>query len=50
MATAPALKCDFVPGFPSWSLEILEIGIPTTLEAHNIVCRPPIEVRFKAKL
>ncbi len=25
-------------------------GTPTTLRAHNFVCRPPIEMRSKAKL
>jgi hypothetical protein len=32
------------------SPEIPKIGTPMTLEAHNFVCRPPIEVRSKAKL
>ncbi len=32
------------------SFEILKIGTPKTLEAHNFVCRPPIEVRCEAKL
>ncbi len=32
------------------SLEILEIGTPATLEAHNVLCKPSIEVRSKAKL
>jgi hypothetical protein len=31
------------------SLEILEMGIPSTLEAHNFLCRHEIEVRFEAK-
>jgi hypothetical protein len=31
-------------------LEILEIGSLATLEAHNSLCRPPVEVRSKAKL
>jgi hypothetical protein len=26
-----------------------ETGIPATLETHNFVCRPSIEVRSKAK-
>ncbi len=30
--------------------EILEIRTPTTLEAHNLLCKPSIEVRFKTKL
>jgi hypothetical protein len=45
-----ALKCHFVLGLPSWSPEIFEIGTSTTLEAHNFVCRPSIEVTFEAKL
>jgi hypothetical protein len=32
-----------------YNREILEIGIPATLEAHNFLCRPSIEVRFEAK-
>jgi hypothetical protein len=32
------------------SPEILEIGTPATLEAHNFLCKAPIEVSFKAKL
>jgi hypothetical protein len=32
------------------NLEILEIGIPVTLEAYNFFCKPLIEVRAKAKL
>jgi hypothetical protein len=43
-------KFDFVLRLASWNPEILEIGTPTTLEAHNFVCKPPIEVRFKGKL
>jgi len=31
-----------VPKFP-------KIGIPMTLETHNFVCKPPIEVSSKAK-
>jgi hypothetical protein len=30
--------------------EILEIGTLTTLETHNILCKTPIEVKYKAKL
>jgi hypothetical protein len=32
------------------SFEIFEIGTFVTLEAHNFLCKPPIEVRSKAKL
>jgi hypothetical protein len=32
------------------SPKIFEIGTPTTLEGHNFLCRPWIEVRFQAKL
>jgi hypothetical protein len=31
------------------NLEIFEIA-PVTLEAHNFLCRPPIEVRFEANI
>jgi hypothetical protein len=41
-------KCHFVLGFPTF--EIPEIGTPTTLEAHNFLCRLSIGVRSKAKL
>jgi len=30
--------------------QVFEIGIPTTLEAHNFLCRPLIEMRSQAKL
>ncbi len=50
LATGSTPKCHFVSKFPSGGLEILEIGILATLESHNFVCRPPIEVRFKVKL
>ncbi len=32
------------------SFEILKIGTLATLEAHNLLFRPSIEVKFKAKL
>jgi hypothetical protein len=32
------------------SLEILEIGTPATLEAHNFLFKNLIEVKFKEKL
>jgi len=50
LATGLAPKWHFVSGFPSGSLEIFEIEILATLKAHNFVCRPSIEVRFKEKL
>jgi hypothetical protein len=40
---------SFCPGIPKLG-EIPEIGTPVTLEAHNFLCRPLIEVRSKAKL
>jgi len=45
-----ASKCHFVPIFSSGDPEILTIGTPATLRAHNSMCRPPIEMRSKAKL
>ncbi len=50
LATGPAPKCCFVPGLPSESPEILKVGTLATLEAHNFVCRPLIEMKFKSKL
>ncbi len=40
----------FVPGLPSGSPEIPSTGTPTTLRAHNFLCRPSIAMRSKAKL
>jgi hypothetical protein len=46
----PARKCHFVLGLPNGSPEILEIGTPATLEAHNFVFRPLTEVTFESQL
>jgi len=46
----PTPKCHFVRGLPSGSLEILTIGTSATLGAHNFTCRPPIDMKFEAKL
>jgi len=46
----PAPKCHFILGLSSWSPKIPKIGTFTTLKAHNVFCRPPIDMRFKAKL
>jgi hypothetical protein len=43
----PAPKCHFVARLPSGNPEILKIGTLTTLEAHNFMCKTPIEVRSK---
>jgi hypothetical protein len=45
-----ASKWHFVPWLPSGSPEILKVGIPATLGAHNFVSKIPIEMRFEAKL
>jgi hypothetical protein len=50
LAMGLASKCHFVLGLPSGSLEIHKVGTLATLGAHNFVCRPPIEMRSKAKL
>ncbi len=34
----------------TWSPEIPKIETLVTLGPHNFVCRPPIEMRFEAKL
>ncbi len=43
-------KWHFVLGLPNGSLEITKVGIFVTLGPHNFTCRPPIEMRFEAKL
>jgi len=48
MGVAP--KCHFVSRLLAGSFEILKIETFVTLKAHNFLCRPLIEVRFKAKL
>ncbi len=50
LAIGAAPKHHFVPGFPSWSLEIIEIKTIVALEAHNFMYIPLIEVRSKTKL
>jgi hypothetical protein len=40
------MGCTQMSFFP----EILEIGTPTILEAHNFLCKPLIGVRSKTKL
>jgi hypothetical protein len=44
------LKCHFSSNSQVENQEIPKIGTPDILEAHNFLCRPPIEVRFKTKL
>ncbi len=44
------LKHKLWPKNKSGSLKILEIGIPKTLEADNILWKHLIEVRSKTKL
>jgi hypothetical protein len=43
-------QMSFCLGTPKWESQILTTWTPTTLEVHNFTCRPPIEMRFKAKL
>jgi hypothetical protein len=50
LAMGPTPKCHFVPGLPSGSPEIPKIGTLATLDAHNFVWKPSIEVRSKTKL
>ncbi len=40
----------FVPRLPNWSPEIPKIRTPVTLETHNFVCKPLIEMMYKKKL
>ncbi len=46
----PAPKCHFVSGLPNGNPEIRKVKTPTTLGAHNFMCKPPIEMKSKAKL
>jgi len=50
LSTRPTFKWHFVPGLPNGSPEIAKVGSFATLGLHNFVCRPSIEMRFKAKL
>jgi hypothetical protein len=43
-------QMSFCLGTPKWEFEIPKIGTPMTLEDHNFVCRPPVEMRYQAKL
>jgi hypothetical protein len=44
------IKMAFCPVLSNGSPKIPKVGTPMTLEAHNFVCIPPIEIRFKEKL
>jgi hypothetical protein len=50
LAMGLAPKCHFVPGLQNESPEISIIGTIATLETHNFVGKPLIEVRSKTKL
>jgi hypothetical protein len=49
LATGPTPKCHFVLELPNGSPKI-PTRTPATLGAHNFACKPPIDVRSKAKL
>jgi hypothetical protein len=57
-ATTFPLIVYFVPGhktgiqmaFCPRTPEIPKLGTPMTLGVHNFLCKPPIEMRFEAKL
>jgi len=45
------IQMHFVSGFQNESPEILKVKTPTTLGPHNLfMCKPPIEMKFEAKL
>jgi hypothetical protein len=46
----PTPKCHFVRDSQVGSLKIPKIGTPATLEPHNFLCEPSIEVKSKEKL
>jgi hypothetical protein len=45
-----APKCHFFQDSQLESLKIPKIGTPSTLEGHNFLFRPLIEVRYKVML
>ncbi len=50
LRTRVASEWLFVLGFPNGSPKITKVGSPTTLWDYNVLCRPPIRMRFKLKL
>jgi hypothetical protein len=48
------IQMTFCFGTPKWESQIPKVGTPVTLVStlgpHNFVCRPPIEMKLKAKL
>jgi hypothetical protein len=48
--TGPTSKWLFVPGLPSGSPEIAQVGTLATLEPHNLTIKPQIEMWSKTKL
>ncbi len=44
----PTSKWHFVSGLPSGSPKIPKLGTPTTLRAHNFLCKPLIDMKCKA--
>jgi hypothetical protein len=46
----PLHKAHIQMTFCSKNPEIPKVGTPAILEPHNFVCRPPLKVRFEAKL
>jgi hypothetical protein len=47
LSMRPTSKWHFVLGLLNRNPEIPRVGTPMTLGAHNFVCRPWIEMRFK---
>jgi hypothetical protein len=43
------IHMSFCPGIPNL-LEIFKIRTFDIFEGHNLLCKPPIEVKFEAKL
>jgi hypothetical protein len=46
----PTPKCHFLPKLPSGNFKIPKNGTLATLESHNFVWKPLIEMSFQAKL
>ncbi len=44
------IQMTFCPGLTNGNFEILKVGTPAILGLRNFVCKPLIEMMFKAKL
>ncbi len=50
LSAAPTSEWFFVPGLAKRSFEITKVWTPTILQDYNVLLKPPIGMRLKAKL